>query len=188
MIERIKWWDELAPLFVGGLEGKRFFDRYKWFVKHLPPAPAKLLEIGINSGDALSWIASLGYECTGVDFPEVIERINKISGIEYVGMNVDGPDGTDYRKDWVEKFDVIIMAEVLQHTIFDENILYKMWHYLKHGGYILLSMERNKLVNKAIHYYPLDVIYAILSALGYIPIEHVIDAQPGYIWIYAKKA
>lgn len=186
-MSHIRWWEDLPFWFVRAEEGKKTFDRYKWAVERLPKPPAKVLEIGFSSGEALSWIASLGYDCVGVDLSEVVENITKDPAIEYFGMNVDGPDGTDYREDWSGKFDVVILLEVLQHTIFDENVLFKVWHYLKPEGHLFLSTERGKLVNKGVHYYPRDILLTMLSALRFKIDEYVVDSQPGYIWVHARK-
>ncbi len=164
------------------------FARYYWFVNRLPPPPATILEIGCNSGEALAKIADEGYECYAVDFPNIIARIHKHPEIKYIGMNVDGPDATAWKKEWAEKFDVIIIAEVLQHVIFDENVLYACWHYLKPKGKLLLSTENINLTRGAVHFYPTNILNKMLEVLNFKILEHTVLGQTGYIWIYATKS
>lgn len=186
---KINWWDSAQKAFGGAKEGKvgKKFARYFWFVDRLPPLPATILEIGVSSGEALAEIADEGYECYAADFPNVIAKIDKHPEIKYIGMNVDGPDGTAWKKEWAEKFDAIIMGEVLQHVIFDENVLYACWHYLKPGGRLLLSTENVNLVHLGVHFYPTNTLSRMLEVLNFKIIEHTISGQAGYIWICATK-
>lgn len=187
-MERVKKWSESAArAFKIAREGKRSFSRYEWFLKKLPEPPATVLEIGCSSGDGIAYISEHGYTCTALDFPEVITNIQKKEDIEYVGDNIDGPNAENYRKEWVEKFDAVIMGEVLQHVIFDENVLYKIWHYLKPGGSLIMSTENENLVNLAVHYYPQDIMRAMLHALGFKIVASTTQGQTYYIWIHAVK-
>ncbi len=186
---KIKWWDSAQMDFAGIREGKMGpkFTRYLWFADRLPPLPASVLEIGCSSGEALAQIADKGYECYAVDFPNIIAKIDKHPKIKYIGMNVDGPDGTAWKKEWAEKFDVIIIAEVLQHVIFDENVLYACWHYLKPDGRLLLSTENTRLVSGAIHAYPTEILKRMLTVLNFKIIEYTTRGLQDYIWVYATK-
>jgi len=184
----IKWWNKMQEAFKVGREGKPKFKRYKWFKDRLPPPPAKIMEMGCSSGEAINWIASFGYDCTAVDFPIVIEKIkNKNSKIEYVGANLDGIDSSDLKRNWVGEFDAIIAGEILQHLVFDENFIYRAWHYLKNGGRFLLSTENTKLVRGAVRFYPTNIILGMFKVLNFKVLEYTTEGQREYIWICAEK-
>ena len=187
---KINWWDSAQKACEGANEGKvgEKFARYFWFADRLPPPPATILEIGCSSAEALAQIADEGYECYAVDFSNVIAKIDKHPEIKYIGMNVDGPDGTAWKKEWTEKFDAIIMGEVLQHVIFDENVLYACWHYLKPGGRLLLSTENVNLGRLGVHFYPTNILNKMLEVLNFKITEYTTAGQPDYIWVCATKS
>jgi len=153
----------------------------------LPPLPAQILEIGCSSGEAIKQISDLGYDCVALDLPRTLESITTYPNINYVAMNIDGPDATEYPKNWKERFDAVIMGEVLQHTIFDENVLYKCWQFLKTDGTFLMSTENEMLANHSVHYYPTDILLKMLEVLGFNVVEYTTKGQHRYIWLHAKK-
>jgi len=172
-----------------GWEGKISpgFERYKWFISKLPPPPVKVLEIGFNSGEALSYINDLGYECTGIDLSFIVQKYGKNPKIKYIERNMDNPNAYDLAQLFHEEFDIVILGEVLQHIIFDTNLLYAIWFYLKPNGLLLMSTENCNLVNQAIRYYPTDILKTMLEILSFKIEDLKIDGQKYYIWISARK-
>lgn len=172
-------------------EGKLRFARYKWIIQKLPPPPANILEIGFNSGMALQNIHLRGYACTGIDLPRVVSSL-KIADMDhpditYHGINIDGWDNKWWMK-FQEEFDIIIMCEVLQHTVFDMDILFGISHMLKPQGHFFITTENVKLVKNAVRYYPTDVLEKMLQILDFKIVEVTTTGQSNYIWIHAKKA
>lgn len=196
-MKTIKLWEEDKKCFSGLVEGRldeHNFSRYYWFFNHIEKEhlyTGEILEIGCNSSEALGHLADKGYSCTAVDLPIVIEAIEKSrfknGKIDYIAMDVDQPDATSWRKDWKEKFDVIIMGEVLQHLIFDMNVLYAIWHYLKPGGLLLMSTELENLANKAVRYYPKNILFMMLRVLQFTIEDLTTEGQKNYIWMKARK-
>lgn len=186
------WWNISSIAFSRLHEGRGDEPRYGWFFSKLPPPPAKILEIGFNSGSALNNLEQKGYECVGIDLDLIIDSLKKRHmenpRITYYAKNVDNPNADDALiPELKNQFDAVIVGEVLQHIIFDANLLYQTWCYLKPNGVLLLSTENINLVNHAIRYYPTQIIFNMINAIGFDIIEHDNTTHGGYIWIYAKK-
>ena len=178
-----EWTQESNKIFKN--EGHRSFSRYGWF-KDRMKAPAKVLEIGFNSGDALSYLADLGFECTGIELPR-LAKLGSDPRIEYITQNMDSPNGEQLASLFNEEFDYVILGEVLQHLVFDENCLYAIWHYLKPNGKILLSTENRKIVRHALRYYDSSGLIKTLEVLQFKVEDFTLTEQPGYIWVCARK-
>lgn len=166
-------------------EGKRNFPRYQWFKDHMEP-PGKILEIGFNSGEALSWYADLGFECTGVELPRLAAK-GKDHRIRYFAKNMDSPNADELASFFKEEFDYVILGEVLQHLVFDENCLYAVWHYLKPGGKLLISTEGKNLVRHSLRYYDVRGLIRTLEVLQFELEDMTTRGQPGYIWLCVRK-
>jgi len=181
-----KWSKKSEEIFHS--EGKWAFPRYKWFTERLPLLKEndkpKVLEIGCNTGDAIKHISALGWDCTAVDISDKMERP---SNVNLMIINVDSPNIDWIKKVGVDTYDAIIMGEVLQHIIFDANLLSAIWLLLKPNGTFLMSTESRNLVNHAIRYYPKDTIERLLNVFDFNIIETNETGQDGYIWVYATK-
>ena len=188
MIKLKKWTEFSNEVFKN--EGKAEFPRYKWFSEHMKP-PAELLEIGFNSGEALSWFADMGFKCTGIDLPRVVSEASD-TRIEFIAQNMDDPNARKLAllfKNAMEnrEFDYVICAEVIQHLLFDENCLYAIWHYLKPDGKLLLSTECKNLVRHGLRYYDVHGLTRVLETLQFVIEDISITGQDGYVWICARK-
>jgi len=185
MIRPKQWTETSNKIFKN--EGKKDFPRYLWFSNHMN-SPADLLEIGFNSGEALSWFADKGFRCTGIDLPRIISE-GSDSRIRYIAQNMDEPNGESLAEFFppTDRFDYIICAEVLQHLLFDENCLYAIWHYLKPDGRLLLSTECKNLVYHGFRYYNIYGLTRTLETLQFKVEDVSITGQDGYVWICARK-
>jgi len=182
-----KWSKKSEEIFHG--EGKWNFPRYKWFAERLPPIKEgnekpKVLEIGCNTGDAIKHISDLGWDCTAIDISDKMERP---SNVNLIVLNVDTPHINWIKKVGVDTYDAIIMGEVLQHIIFDADLLSAIWLLLKPDGVFLMSTESRKLANHALRYYPKDSIKRLLNVFDFNIIETDEEGQDGYIWVHATK-
>ena len=184
-----KWTEHSNVAFMRGWEGRmnEKFERYPWFFKHME-APAKVLEIGFSSSEALTYLACNGYECTGIDLPNIVARVRyPHEEIKYIAFNMDQPNAEELATLFTEEFDYVICGEVLQHVVFDENLLYAIWHYLKKGGKLLLSTECKNLVSHAFRFYNPIGIRILLETMDFDVENMTTSGQEGYIWISAIK-
>lgn len=99
----------------------------------------KVLEVGAGFGETLFYLKSLGIasEAIGLDIfedPEHKEQYEKID--EFYFGNIEELDFPQFN----EYFDVILLADVLEHLIEPAATLKKLKNYLKPNGEVLVSM------------------------------------------------
>jgi len=103
-------------------------------------------------------------------------------------MNMDIPPLYNPKdEEFMNQFDVVIICEVLQHLIFDVNLLYLAWSYLKDDGHLFITTENKRLVKHSVRYYPDKIILKMLEVLQYKTKEHTTQGQTNYIWVHAQK-
>lgn len=112
-------------------------QRYAWSsvldsVGTLRPPPGRWLDVGFGSGALLTTAAEFGYEVAGIDLREESVRL-----MREAGYDVRVADLEDYR---AAPFDVVSMADVLEHTPFPKRTLRRASELLKPGGLLFLSM------------------------------------------------
>ena len=93
----------------------------------------KYLEIGVGNGEMLAVALEMGYDVSAVEICE--EDCRNIS--EALGVDIVWSDFLKYDTD--EKFDVIIMGDVLEHVGRPTEALEKAYSMLNDGGMLWLS-------------------------------------------------
>ncbi len=102
-----------------------------------------ILDYGCGIGTLAFYLASKGYNITGVDVSPLSIRLCNRSAKE---MNLSGMVKFNLNKDFFEevkktsgKFDLIICSEVIEHVQNDIKLLKELSGILNKGGYILLT-------------------------------------------------
>ncbi len=108
------------------------------FLEMLPSLKGRFLEVGCGEGSTLEYIRSRGADyVAGVD-------INAEAIAAAAGRGLDLSLAADVEKDALpfspREFDVIILADVLEHLVEPWETLKKLAGYLKDDGYVLISM------------------------------------------------
>lgn len=93
----------------------------------------KYLEIGVGNGEMLAVALEMGYDVSAVEICK--EDCENISGA--LGVDIKWTDFAYYETD--EKYDVIIMGDVIEHVIEPIKILEKAVSLLNDGGILWLS-------------------------------------------------
>lgn len=99
----------------------------------------KILEIGAGFGETLFYLKKQGIasEAIGLDIFEEIEKKEEYKKIDdFIFGNIEELELPQFN----EYFDVIILADVLEHLIEPVMVLEKVKRYLKQDGEILVSM------------------------------------------------
>jgi len=102
-----------------------------------------ILDYGCGIGTLAFYLASKGYNITGVDVSPLSIRLCNKSAKE---MNLSGLAKFNLNKDFLKKlkktsgkFDLIICSEVIEHVQNDIKLLKKLSGILNKGGYFLLT-------------------------------------------------
>jgi len=115
------------------IEGQRF----SWasvldVVGTLRPPVGRWLDVGFGSGALLTTAAEFGYEVAGIDLREQNVRLMRDAGYDVRIAELD-----DYQ---AAPFDVVSMADVLEHMPFPKRALRRAWELLAPAGLLFLSM------------------------------------------------
>lgn len=95
-----------------------------------------LLDVGCGDGDVTAEIRSLtGARVTGVDVSEVAVESSKRRGLEAYCVNVN--DNALPFDD--ESFDVVYLAEVIEHLVRPDHALREIRRVLRPGGHLIVS-------------------------------------------------
>ena len=91
------------------------------------------LDVGFGNGSLLTTAAEFGYDVVGIDLREESVRLMREAGYDAHAVELD-----EFRAD--EPFDVVSMADVLEHMPFPKRALQRVWELLRPGGLLFLSM------------------------------------------------
>ncbi len=109
------------------------FDTIDRIGRYAPSAPALILDYGCGDGEFLVQMRDFGHSVTGVDFDPVCVR----SGAEK-GISVCTPSEVP-AEDWIEQFDFVSLAHVVEHVPDPATLLSKLTAWLKPGGTFFLE-------------------------------------------------
>lgn len=108
--------------------------------KNLEGRPKKILDIGCGSGTLSLYLASQGHSVHGIDISRrainICVQSAKDLGIKNVTFEV-----INFLEDKItnQKYDVILLLEVIEHLENDIASLKKIYHKLNPGGLLILS-------------------------------------------------
>jgi len=93
---------------------------YKPFLKHFPPAPARILDVGCGAGFLLNALMKAGYTAEGIDAdPGQVDLAHK-QGLPVQRIAV--PDVLPYLLSRAGEFDAVTLIDVLEHVPRDSQI------------------------------------------------------------------
>ena len=116
------------------IEGQRFsWASVLEAIGTLRPPGGRWLDVGFGSGALLTTAAEFGYEVAGIDLREENVRL-----MREAGFDVHAVELAAYRP--AAPFDVVSMADVLEHMPFPKRALRDARELLRPGGLLFLSM------------------------------------------------
>jgi protein O-GlcNAc transferase len=166
-------------------------QRYMWAyvvetVQRVGAAPGgRWLDVGFGSGSLLTTAEEFGYEVVGLDVREQNVRLMRDAGYNVQRVDFEAFDGGP--------FDVISMADVLEHVAFPKQALLHAAALMSAGGLLLLSMPNadsyiwRAMTNARTNPYWAEIehyhnfgrkrLYGLLAETGFQPIHYSVSLR-----------
>lgn len=120
-------------------------DRWRWVKHRLPKTHngERLLDVGCGNGLFTIGTAIRGYRSLGLTWAETDQRLAKERALLCKAMSanfeVQDVRDLDAREDFIEKFDVILCLENIEHVLDDRKLMQSMAAALKPGGHLYVT-------------------------------------------------
>ncbi len=162
-------------------------ERYDRVLQAGLPGKARILDLGCNDGSFSKLLQEKGYEVTGVDFPEIIERAKRQHpDLDFIAHDIEELDFPE------RSFDAVIALGLIEHILHDIELLEKAYKWLDIGGRIFLTtpLSPEKIVeDEAAHirFYPPLSLSRLLELAGFTVINLEIFQKIDEYFIMGEK-
>ncbi len=167
-------------------------QRYIWahvldiFSNLRPMTGGRWLDVGFGNGSLLTTAAEFGYQVVGLDSREDSVHLLQELGFEAYSIHLEEYQDT-------QGFDVISMADVLEHIPYPKNALRAAWNLLRPDSFLFLSMPNidsfiwqyltkngiNPYWGELEHYHNFGRkrLYALLVECGFEPVRYGVSTR-----------
>lgn len=173
----------------GSDENNRDSSKYIWnqIKKFLPPAsPIPILDIGCGMGFALTALSEHGFSnLQGIDTDKTQVMSSQSKGLDVKLVD----DSFDFLTEHPEKYEVVLMLDVLEHVPVEQQIalMGAVYHSLKPGGRVILQVPNASsilasrwLCNDFTHYasFTEHSIKFVLKNAGFVDLNIPVEKLP----------
>lgn len=121
------------------------WDRWVWMKERLKPVktPVNVLDVGCGTGAFTIGLAKMGYNALGLSWDErnqnVARERARVCHADKAEFEIQDVRNLDSRKDLLNKFDIILCFENIEHILNEQKLMNDMTACLKRGGRLLLT-------------------------------------------------
>lgn len=112
------------------------FDR-SYLISKVVGANRRVLELGCSTGFVSRLLKRAGCYVMGLEIDPLAAKIAATICDQVMLVDLANPDWPDYVDD---RFEVILMGDVLEHLVAPQSLLKNLKHLLAPGGYIVVSL------------------------------------------------
>jgi len=139
---------------------------------YLPDVGGKILDLGCNNGALVRKLVERGYDCYGVDLPEVIEKARDMypdsaDRLSACNLEADELPGGSY--------DFVLALAVIEHLKHYDLLLDKITRVLKPQGMLYLTTSNREYREIDIwhtHHFTVEELSKLANQAGLIPLEY----------------
>lgn len=117
-------------------------DRWRWLAPRLPPTPCTILDAGCGNGWLSIACAKRGHETVGLGWDdEHMTRATSRAAIlgAHARFEVQDLRELSHRADLVDRFNVVVCTETIEHILDDERLMIALAGTLRRQGRLLLT-------------------------------------------------
>ncbi|MDQ8199149.1 class I SAM-dependent methyltransferase [Pelagicoccus enzymogenes] len=103
----------------------------------LPPAPARILDLGVGTGWTSAFLSRAGYEVVGVDISDDMIALARRNAERYEAVSLDFVVSDYETLRFSEEFDAAVFYDSLHHAIDEKEALACAFRALKVGGVLV---------------------------------------------------
>ena len=124
-------------------------DRILALARRHAPAGGRILDVGCAQGNAAILLSEDGYRCVGLDLrPNFLRYAQKKEEAPRVAWVVANGHELPFEP---EAFDVVILAEILEHVAEPDDLMVKALRWVKPGGSVICTTPNGRgLRNRAL--------------------------------------
>jgi 2-polyprenyl-3-methyl-5-hydroxy-6-metoxy-1,4-benzoquinol methylase len=104
---------------------------------HLMRGAGKLLDVGCNEGRGLEFYKANGFEAQGLELNSHAADVARSKGFIVYGSTLE-----EFEQD--QKFDVIVLSNVLEHSLDPSKMLAAIYRLLNSGGIVCISCPNSE--------------------------------------------
>ena len=105
-------------------------------IKQITSSSLKILDLAAAQGNYSLLLAEMGYDVTWNDLrSDLIDYVK----LKYVKGKIDFIPGNVFELRLTSKFDVVLIAEVIEHVAHPDDFLAKVKTLVKPGGYVVMT-------------------------------------------------
>lgn len=152
----------------------------------LPGQSGRWLDVGFGNGSLLTTAAEFGFDVTGLDVRPAIVQTMRDYGFDAQAIALE-----DYQPE--APFDVVSMADSLEHMPFPKRALERAFGLTREGGLLFLSMPNSDsflwqtLTRNGVNPYWYEIehyhnfgrkrLYSLLGECGFTPIRYAVSIR-----------
>src|SRR3989339_555277 len=169
-------WDiesEKEEKMIGETKKTAFSSQLKSLKRHIRPEAKKILDVGTGFGYLLEAASKMGFNCHGLD---ISEKAVEISSKKFPAKIVKGDlSSANYPSDY---FDVVSMADVLEHIAKPHESISEAARILRPGGLLFIISPNSSSVTRLLagknwfQYKHEHVLYFNRKSLKYLLEKH----------------